>query len=161
MDKVFTPTTTRSGINSDKLSTRVLLPEDIDEYWPYLQPMLISGLPASEQEFNVDDLYRGLKAGDLHAFVVLTSSGFTKLLAIVEVGQFPRYRVARVVMLVGEDFRSSSQFFQSFENWALVMGAVQIEGWVKPAQKRLFQRIVPELKDVYTVVRKSLRGRLQ
>jgi hypothetical protein len=117
-------------------------------------------MPCTHSEFTLDDIYVLLCKGFMKVWAVADRDNRIQFVMVTEFVQYPQYKSVRVVLLAGRLLkRISKQFSQAFEEYAFNHGAVEIEGWVAPGMARFLQHL--GFSATYTVVRKSLRGKLQ
>lgn len=136
----------------------MIAPDLIPEVWNRLEPMIRRSCEESQGMASVDQILGMLMNGDAVCMGV-GEEGEPRLLIVATIVQYPQYRAVRIIALSGSKLRESMQHFSVLEDWALSQGAIEIEGWCKPAVARMHAR--NGAKPKVTIMSWDLRGKLQ
>lgn len=131
----------------------VVAPKDIEGMWPLVENGIARALATSNGEGTVEDTKKGLLAGRTKLMVLW--EGDSVLGAVFMLLDFPRYRIARVLLLFGQGMEALREVMESGEKWAKSQGCRYVEGWVaSPSRERLFSRF--GYRPTYRILRKEL-----
>ncbi len=136
----------------------MLLTEEVPGYWEQLEPIVEKGIAASRGMLSVAFIKEALETGYALAFIVTKEEEILSLFVVDKVN-YATYTAIRVIFCAGKSMKDAYKFVGPIEAWAVLQGAVEIEGWCAPGMTRLAQRYgwVPTL----TRVTRDLRRKLQ
>lgn len=148
------------GISSEKepLQACVYSKHEIEGVWDLLEPFFQRSIDVSNGRLTMRWLQQGLLLGAIVAFATYRKDKLEMVLA-VEMANYPGMDVARIVAIAGKNLKEASRFLDALETWALSQGAVEIEGFCRPAMVRLARHF--GWKPQVLIVTKDLRRRLQ
>lgn len=152
--------TTLPGISSVRpgYEGRIYQPSEIADNWDELAPFFVKCERVSGGRLTMEKARERLQEG----WGVLMSTVFQgkiELVVVVELTEYPGYKAARIVWIAGRNAKEALHFLDALEVWALTYGAVEIEGYCRPAMARLTRRLGWEYKLM--IVSRDLRRRLQ
>lgn len=128
-------------------------PSEVDKLWPLIEASVAKALESSNGEANAEDVRAALIEGNSRLIVM--HEGGAMLGIVFAFLDFPRYRIARVLLLFGKGMRFLEPAMASAESWAKEQGCTYIEGWVSSGSRsRLFSRF--GFLPSYTILRKPL-----
>ena len=131
----------------------LVTPEAIDSIWELVKPGIENALATSNGEGTAEDTRLGLVAGRTR-LMMLWKDGASLGIVFMFLN-FPRFKIARVLLLFGENMRLLVDGMNAAETWAKEQGCKLIEGWVATeSRQRLFS--LYGYKPTYTILRKAL-----
>jgi len=158
---VSIPTTQARGINSaEKYEFWFFRADQIESVWPEAEPHIAAALETSKGELDSEDVRSFLRTGRMLLFATAQNK-VPELFCVVELTDYPQYKVVRIVALGGKYLAKAAQHFREpFMEWVLKTGAVEVEGWTSSPILRRYYEMLGFYK-AYDVMRFNLRGKLQ
>lgn len=155
-----TRTTPACGISSAKspLFPHVFEPSQIEAIWPELEPFILASVEKSFGMQTVNQVHDLLLKGHAHAFCTMRDNRLVMVL-VVRLIEYATFGAARIIACAGKELKEATQFISALEAWALTQGAVELEGWCRPAVARLVRRLGWRTK--VEMVTLDLRRKLQ
>lgn len=144
--------------HESELDAKAFLKEDLEKYWEELEPFIQKSVDVSEGDLTVDFVKTMLFAGHATLFATLQDNRI-QMVIVVEVVAYATYRSARIICCAGRKIKEALRYIEALEVWALSYGAVQIEGWCRPAVVRFLRRL--GFKPGRTMMVRDLRRKLQ
>lgn len=131
----------------------VVPPGEIDAIWPLIAGGVERALASADGEATVEDTRAGLLAGRTQLAIIVSKRS---LLGIVFMFlNFPRYKIARILLAFGHDMEGAREAMDCGERWAKEQGCRYCEAWVSTAaRERMFGRY--GYKPAYRILRKAL-----
>lgn len=108
--------------------------------WPKILPLVEASVRASGGTITVEEIKDDLFKGRAVCIGTGDENG-PALMSLAAIVQYPTYRAARVLALGGDRLGESMQHISVLEDWALMQGCVEIEGWCDPTQGRLMRKL--------------------
>ena len=138
------------------LSTQHML----DVYWAQAVPLLERCIgEAMHGELTVEDLYEGIKAGQMFGIVVKNDEGElpdVALALVMELIFYPRMPVMNVVALGGRDLEQfSNKFWKYVCGWSHLSGVRYMQASASPGMARMLKKL--GFNSVYTTMRMDLK----
>lgn len=133
----------------------------VPQAWPMVEPLLQRAVDQQTwPEMLLEDVYSFLMARDMQLWAVIDrSTSMFKAAGVTQILVYPRKKVARLVLVAGEDMDEWTNSLESVEAWAIANGATFVDAFCRPG---LAKKLKPHgFTSVYVVVEKDLRGRLQ
>jgi hypothetical protein len=125
----------------------------IDKIWPLLRAGIESALETSHEECTIDDIYEGIKLGRTIVLYVAEKQSYFGM--VIGMYNFPRYKIARVLLGFGKNICKEKASWEIVEDWARQNGCKYIEAWVATESRaKLFSRF--GFKKTYQIVRSVL-----
>lgn len=122
----------------------------IESMWPQIEAGISRALKSSSGESTVEDTKAGLLSGRTRLLMFGEALGVVLMMI-----SFPRYKVARVLLMFGKGIAVAKGALEEAERWAKDQGCSYVEGWVSSASRsRLFGRYGYE--PTYLILRKGL-----
>lgn len=138
---------------NEPVQCQIVDPSAIDAIWPFVRDGVARALESSEGEATPEDTRKGLVAGRTR--LMLMQDGEANLGVVFMILDFPRMRIARVLLAFGNRMAWLRDAMEVGEQWAKSQGCSAVEGWVATESRaRLFSRwgYTPS----YTIIRKRL-----
>ena len=131
----------------------------LDAYWAQAIPLLERCIgEAMHGELTIEDLYEGIKAGQLFGIVFKNDEGElpdVALALVLEPLLYPRMPVMNVVALGGRDLGVfGEQSWRHICSWAYMSGLRHMQASASPAMARMLKKL--GFKPVYTTMRMDL-----
>lgn len=127
--------------------------EKIPEVWPNISAGIERALLTSNGEATPEDTRDGLAAGRTQ--LALLNDGEGVLGVVFMILAFPRYKIARVLLLFGTGMKHLRNAIRLGEQWAKSQGCRYVEAWVATQSRaRLFSRF--GYGPAYAVLRRPL-----
>lgn len=121
--------------------------------WEHIEPGIIEALSTANGEATAQDTKAGLQSGRTQLMLMRDGSGHAGV--VFQFLNFPRFKIARVLLLFGGHVLYLREVIEGAERWARDEGCRYVEGWVATQSRvRLFARL--GYSDAYTIVRKVL-----
>lgn len=132
----------------------VVPPPQIEVVWPKIEDGIADALSTSRGEATVEDTKDGLLNGRT-TLLMLVEDGVAAAGLVVGLYNFPRFKIARILLLFGSGLDKMDEAIQHGEEWARAQGCKCIEGWVATQSRiKLFSRF--GFEPIYEVLRKEL-----
>lgn len=133
------------------------MPDTLASAWPILAPMLARVVERGHGEYTLRDVAVRVASEAWQLWTVVDSE--QPVAAVVtELVQYPAKKIARVIMLGGQDFTRWKHLISTLEDWALYHDCVELEAWCRPGMARKVEGIGFAPQHIMMV--KSLRSRL-
>ena len=131
----------------------------LDAYWAQAVPLLERCIgEAMHGELTVEDLYEGIKAGQMFGIVFKNDEGElpdVALALVLEPILYPRMPVMNVVALGGRDLEQfGGKFWQHICSWAYMNGLRHMQASASPGMARMLKKL--GFSSVYTTMRMDL-----
>jgi hypothetical protein len=131
----------------------IVEPEDLGTIWEHVRPALDCAISLARGEATADDFLAGLKAG--RTKMILFPSETAEFGIIMQFVQFPRYKVARILLAFGRGMRDVGDAMIECEAWFKSQGCRAVDAWcATDSRVRLFKRF--GYGKAYTIIRKEL-----
>ena len=132
-----------------------ILPEGINLAWKSLSPYIDKALSRGQGEFISSDIYSAIERGTMQAWFALDKDEDIKAAMVTEVGDYPRLRVIRIVLLSGRDLNKYSPLIDEIlTKWAIEIGAGRIETYCRKGFSRVLKRY--NAREIYTILAKDI-----
>lgn len=114
-----------------KLVERVS-PSLLDDFWPTLSPGIVAALAGhGHGEMDALDVRLMLEAERAHLFVAIVD-GRCRGCAVVQFLNYPRFRVAHIIVLAGKRLVDEPELFEQFRRLLKQQDATHVEAFVTP-----------------------------
>lgn len=155
-----TRTTLEAGTNSvnPEFAPKVLSREQVEQYWPELETLLLASVKASSGMTSIEELRKKLEFGIANCIVFIQDNRI-ELAVVLDAVQYYSYRSARIIAIGGTKVAQAMQFMPTIESWCIAEGCVEIEGWCNPVLERFWRRRGAKRKVV--MMTWDLRRKLQ
>lgn len=140
--------------------TRCILAEGVPEVWDEIEPFVLMGLNAAKGELSLQDVRVLLERGFQHAMVAYHKDRL-EMLFIVEVHNYPQYKVLHISLIAGRNLRDVVKFRPALDAMATAMGCMEIRAYCNDAQMRLYRMLKLGFIKIYNVIQSDLRGKYQ
>jgi len=124
--------------------------EYLDKIWDQVSPLLQKAIDRNRGEFNLEDVRRLIEAHLCTLWCVESPKGGIVAAVVVEVVNYARFRVMRLLLLGGEESGSWKDLWAGLEHYAKYQQCAHIEAYTRPGMERLFSNT--GMKRVYTVI---------
>lgn len=132
----------------------IIPPSALETVWPYIKTGIARALETSDGEATVEDTRQGIASGRTQ--LMLFSEGDGNMGVVFMLLAFPRFKIARVLLLFGNRMDLLGEAMLEAEEWAAQQGCRFVEGWAgSESRARLFGRYGYGKK--YIIVRKELK----
>ena len=132
--------------------------ELLDAYWPQTAAVLERCVDTMYGEMTMQDVYDGIKAGQLYALIAKNDEGElpdVALALILEIQAYPQFTALHITALGGRELDLlASKFWKHVCSWAFMNGVRTIQASVSPAMARILKRY--GFNKVYETVRLDL-----
>ena len=132
--------TTLFGIGADRL----------DDMWGAAEPWIEKALDYGTSRLTKDEVYEKLKAREYQLWVAY--AGEVKAIAVTEIVETPRGRVACIFICTGKDMSTWAYHLEEIEQWAKEAGCAIVETLARPGWKRM----LPEYRARHIQLEKTL-----
>lgn len=127
--------------------------EEIERVWPQVQDGIASALETSCGEATVEDTKIGLIAG--RTILLLLYKGESYFGMVVGLYNFPKFKIARVLLGFGTRICCEKDEWELARTWAREQGCKCIEAWVATESRaRMFRRF--GFRKTYQIIRSEL-----
>lgn len=124
--------------------------DNLDQIWHEAAPMLQRAIDHNRGEFHLDDIRTLIEGRLCTLWCIANPKGELVAAVVVEVVNYPRFKVMRILLVGGEESKSWKDLWPALEHYARVNGCAHIEAFTRPGMERLFG--LTGMKRVYTVI---------
>lgn len=149
---------TRRPDSAQPLLPYVISTVKIPAYWDSIEPFIARSVEHSNGQVTCEQIRDMLETAQATAFLTMRGQKIIAVL-VVRLAYYASYTSARIIACAGSELKAAHKFIDCIEAWALTQGAVELEGWCRPAMIRLTQRMGWTVKT--TIVARDLRRKLQ
>lgn len=133
-------------VNAKELASKVsglypfvLLKDEVPGAWDTIEPMLERSVRHSHGMCTLESLREWLCEGAA-TLIGTAVADEPRAVFVCRPVHYVTYTSCRIVAAAGRDLGPSMGFFHIVENWAISIGACEVEAWCRPAMVRLLQR---------------------
>ena len=161
MARIGTPAVEKESTSETLLETGLscnavlVLPDEIETFWPQVKDQLARCTPHSEGELEPEDFKAFLTEGEMQLWLAIDDG---ELLAsmVTQVVTYPRKRILRIIAIGGGEMERWIHFLSGLENWAMEQGCTALECWGRKG----WLRVLEDWKCSYHVLTKDLKIRM-
>lgn len=119
--------------------------------WPFVKDHLYRGLEHSYGELGLDDIYDAIKDRRMQLWIAV-ERGTDDIVAsmVTEIVQYPKIKVARLVVVGGTHLEDWCPFMNSIMDWAKSKGCTRVEGWARDGWVKVLKEY--GFKKLYNLV---------
>lgn len=117
----------------------VLLKDEVPAFWDFLEPMLERSVKHSHGMCTTESIHQWLLNGEAVCIGTAVESE-PRAVFICRPVHYVTYIAGRIIAAAGKDLGPSMAYFHIVEEWAIGIGASEIEAWCRPAMVRLLRR---------------------
>ena len=130
----------------------VLIPEDeIDIFWPYVEPLLKKVQPHTEGEVEPQDFIPFLKRKEMNLWVAVQGKDLLAVL-ITQVIPYPRKSVLRIISAGGKDMYKWLALMPTIENYGRLNHCSYLELWGRKG----WSKVLKDWKTSYHIFTKEI-----
>lgn len=155
---MYIPSIAELGTNSDRLLPFVWYKGDAMLHWDRYEHLVVDSVAHSKGTLTVAGVAEALQNGSACAMGT-ERNGEVVMILVARIVEYETFNSARIVAMAGRNLREAHKFMHLLEEWAFAQGAVELEGWCRPAVQRLLQRM--GWKHKFSIMTYDLRRRLQ
>lgn len=128
----------------------------LDEVWEDCKPYVEMGNNKSQEEMNVDDIYKKLIESEMQLWIIFNEGKEIHSVLTTQIITYPRKTTCRIVTLGGEGLDDwVDQLLDTLEEWAIEQGCVAMETCCRKGFTKKLERFGYE--QTYTVLGKELQ----
>ena len=128
----------------------------LDEVWEDCKPYVEMGNNKSQEEMNVDDIYKKLIESEMQLWIIFNEGKEIHSVFTTQIITYPRKTTCRIVTLGGEGLDDwVDQLLDTLEEWAIEQGCVAMETCCRKGFTKKLERFGYE--QTYTVLGKELQ----
>ncbi len=116
--------------------------------WNLVEPHISAAL-VKNPRFEAGDILARLRLGEMQLWIAVGDR--VEMTAVTEILDYPRIRVASIVILTGENREHWMRFLSAFEEWSRSRGCGWIETWARPGWSRVLK-----WKETHRLLEKAL-----
>lgn len=110
----------------------------------------------SFREYDLDELYRRLVAGEAQLWLVAEKGARLVMVAVSRILRYPCVKRFSIDLIVGEDMEGCVVFLEVGANWAKQFGCTEIEASCRPGIRKVMQK--HGFEKQYEVIVKPICG---
>jgi len=117
--------------------------DDVDKVWSIVKPMVAAALVHESNFCTDEDIYNSVRARKMQLWVAADDGNIVACM-VSEIVEYPRTKVAHIVVLGGDSIASwisARDQWELFELWAGRMGCKYIEAHARPGIGKLTKEI--------------------
>lgn len=141
-----------------KLELFIYSKEEIEEFWPELEPFIARACKASQGMMDVESVHKNLLDAYCVAFSTVYDGAITSV-TVVRLVEYADHKVLRITACAGRDIAAAMKYLPLVEAWGFAQGADELEAWCRPGMVRLLRKY--GWKTKFTAVSRNIRRTLQ